>query len=272
MSHTNSTANYNLPQFITTDKPAWLTDVNNAYSAIDLGIKAAKDAGDNAQSDATQALTDAGNAQTTANAANSKAGGAVSSISENFLDSSTYAVGDLVMYNNLLYKCHTAVATPGEWTGSANWSRIDIDTLLSEINGNTLAMPSAPFTTGSIAAAINDLNGNITSATTVDTHFIGVSSYGGSIYARKVNNVCTIYAYGLGSINPPATGSAYTLGTLPERFRPVNVAWFAGTRISGYKYDAIQGYKIDTNGDIITYVYGGAELTNGAFCITYVTI
>lgn len=160
MSHTNSTTNYNLPQFITTDKPAWLTDVNNAYSAIDIGMKAAKDAGDNAQSDATLALTNAGTAQTTANTANSKAGGAISSISEDFLDSTTYAVGDLVMYNNLLYRCHTAVGTPGAWTGSANWSRTDIDTLLSEINGNTLLMPSSPYTAGSLAAAIGDLNSN----------------------------------------------------------------------------------------------------------------
>lgn len=132
MSHTNSTANYNLPQFITTDKPAWLTDVNNAYSAIDIGIKAAKDAGDNAQADATQALTDSGNAQTAANTAGAKASGAIASISEDFLDSAVYAVGDLVMYNNLLYRCHTAVTTPGAWTGSTNWTRTDIDSLLGE--------------------------------------------------------------------------------------------------------------------------------------------
>lgn len=132
MGHTNSTTNYNLPQFITTDKPAWLTDVNNAYSAIDIGIHAAKTAADTAQGDATTALGNAGTAQTTANTADGKASGAIASISEAFLDSSTYAVGDLVIYNNLLYKCHTAVVTPGAWTGSANWSRTDVDTLLSE--------------------------------------------------------------------------------------------------------------------------------------------
>lgn len=46
MSHTNSTTNYNLPQFISTDKPAWLTDVNDAMSAIDTGIAAAKSTAD----------------------------------------------------------------------------------------------------------------------------------------------------------------------------------------------------------------------------------
>ena len=42
MAHTNSTTHYNLPQFITTDKPAWLTDVNNAYTAIAAGMHTAK--------------------------------------------------------------------------------------------------------------------------------------------------------------------------------------------------------------------------------------
>ena len=44
MSHTNSTANYKLPQFVGTDKPTWLTDVNGAMSAIDTQMKANADA------------------------------------------------------------------------------------------------------------------------------------------------------------------------------------------------------------------------------------
>lgn len=42
MSHTNSTENYNLPQFIDTDIPDWLTDVNKGYSDIDAGMQANK--------------------------------------------------------------------------------------------------------------------------------------------------------------------------------------------------------------------------------------
>lgn len=38
MSATNSTANINLPLFIGTDKPAWLTDWNGAMNAIDTAI------------------------------------------------------------------------------------------------------------------------------------------------------------------------------------------------------------------------------------------
>lgn len=35
---TNKTTNYELPQFIGTDKPSWLTDINSAMSTIDTGM------------------------------------------------------------------------------------------------------------------------------------------------------------------------------------------------------------------------------------------
>lgn len=136
MGHTNSTTNYSLPQFLSTDKPAWLTDINSAFSAIDTAVKNAKDAGDNAQGDATQALTDAGNALTAANTADVKGGGAVSSIAATFDSTSTYTVGQLVMYNSLLYICHTAITTPGAWTGSANWSRTTIENITPRTLGS----------------------------------------------------------------------------------------------------------------------------------------
>ena len=130
MSHTNSTTNYALPQFLTSDKPAWLTDINNAFSDIDTAIKAAKDAGDDAQGDATQALSDAGDALTAASAADAKGAGAIASIETAFDPTTVYSVGAKVMYNNLLYRCTVAVTTPGPWTGSANWARITVDGLI----------------------------------------------------------------------------------------------------------------------------------------------
>ena len=91
MGHTNSTANLALPQFIGTDKPTWLSDVNGAFAAIDsyagnndaaLAITDGK--ADTAIADASNAVTTAGNAATTAGnaaatatAANTVAGNAL---------------------------------------------------------------------------------------------------------------------------------------------------------------------------------------------------
>lgn len=132
--HTNSTTNYSLPQFLPTDKPAWLTDVNPAYLAIDNAMKANADAAGAAQTDATQALADAAGATATATQADAKASGAVASLSEQFLDTNTYSVGEYVIFNNILYVCIEPVTTPGPWTGSVNWERASLDSIATNLN------------------------------------------------------------------------------------------------------------------------------------------
>ena len=63
MSSTNHTTNYNLPQFVGTDKPAWLGDVNPAMSAIDTQMKANADAASQAAGAAATADGKAASAQ-----------------------------------------------------------------------------------------------------------------------------------------------------------------------------------------------------------------
>ena len=265
MSHTNSTTNYNLPQFITTDKPAWLTDVNNAYSAIDLGMHAAKTAADSAQGDATQALTDAGNAQTTANTADSKSSGAIASISENFDSTSTYAVGDLVMYNHLLYKCHTAIVTPGAWSGSANWTRVTVDDLYSELKGtvphnlNDLSNVTAPAPTqnqalvydGSKWANANVDYANLANAPTVVTQNITINGDVGVTGSGTITvwgKIVTLSA----SLNYAAAGTnlrlAWLSGGVNNPYRPSAAKWLSCDVYdsSGKTAEA----QIKANGDI----------------------
>lgn len=171
MSHTNSTTNYSLPQFITTDKPAWLTDVNNAYVAIDTGMNNAQTKADSAQNDATQALTDAGNAATAAAAADAKGAGAVASIADTFDPTTTYAVGDIVMYNSLLYICEVAVITPGPWTGITNWTRTTIEGIIDTVK--TAIAAATTYTVGdTIALRYKTLAGVITNSSTTIQFFI----------------------------------------------------------------------------------------------------
>ena len=58
MSATNSTANYELPVFLATDKPAWLTDWNGAMNAIDTAIHTAQSTADGAQNTAGTCVAD----------------------------------------------------------------------------------------------------------------------------------------------------------------------------------------------------------------------
>lgn len=76
MGHTNSTANLSLPQFIGTDKPTWLGDINGAFSAIDSYAGTNDAAVAAAVSDASSAISQASAAVNTANTANTTAGNA----------------------------------------------------------------------------------------------------------------------------------------------------------------------------------------------------
>lgn len=73
MGATNHTTNYNLPQFVGSDKPTWLGDVNGAMSAIDTQMKANATSATTADTKAETALTNASTAQTTASGAQSTA-------------------------------------------------------------------------------------------------------------------------------------------------------------------------------------------------------
>lgn len=75
MSHTNKTPNYDLPQFIGTDKASWLGDLNPAFLAIDTGMQANKVA-------AQAAEVSAGEASALAQSANSVANEAIDGIND----------------------------------------------------------------------------------------------------------------------------------------------------------------------------------------------
>lgn len=80
MASTNKTPNYNLPQFISTDKPSWLGDFNSAMLAIDTAIKGAADEGTSAASQANTASEAANAASEAAKAAQDAAEAATSQV------------------------------------------------------------------------------------------------------------------------------------------------------------------------------------------------
>lgn len=82
MSHTNKTPNYDLPQFIGTDKASWLGDLNPAFLAIDAGMQANKVAAQAAEVLAGEASVLAQSANSVANSANSSANKAIDGIND----------------------------------------------------------------------------------------------------------------------------------------------------------------------------------------------
>ena len=97
MAHSTSTSHYELSQFAASDKPAWLVDYNGDNVKIDNGIYAAAQ----------------------------KAGAAISNFAPAFSSESTYDVGDIVTYENVMYKCIAAVTAAGPWN-SNQWDSLTV--------------------------------------------------------------------------------------------------------------------------------------------------
>jgi len=240
MAHTNTTQNYNLPQFLPTDKPAWLVDVNPAYASIDTAIKNASDAAGNAQGDATQALSDAAGANAIATQANSKADGAIASLAENFLDTATYETGEIVIFNNLMYRCIEPVTTPGPWTGSINWARLTVDDIVTMINNNVK----------------------------IDVNVYNIANYGGTITCIKQGNIVTIIGRRIGAENSLPQGSFYDLAIIDSKYRPSTELIAPGFGQSNSSSAAVLGYTITTSGTIKVYSY--TDVAYGSFVVTFV--
>ena len=103
MAHTNQTEHYNLPQFVGSDIPSWLVDVNQAYTAIDSAIYDAKNTADVASDTAGSAGTVAEDAKsaaevatTTANSAKAIADGNTLQIAEVSKKAGNWILGQVI--------------------------------------------------------------------------------------------------------------------------------------------------------------------------------
>lgn len=74
--------------------------------------------------------------------------------------SSTYALGDLVIYNSLLYKCTTAITVAEAWNAS-KWAQTNLTSLVEKLTNVTLS----PYTAYSF-----DFNGNVYAEKTIDIY------------------------------------------------------------------------------------------------------
>lgn len=97
MSSTNKTPNYALPQFIPTDKPTWLGDVNAAMLAIDTAMADNHTTAESANTSASAAVAQVQHAVDTANEAKVDSAAALQNatnaigVAQNALNSATQA-------------------------------------------------------------------------------------------------------------------------------------------------------------------------------------
>lgn len=114
MSHTNSTTNYNLPQFLGTDKPAWLGDINPAFSAIDTAIKTASDNASTASTGTTANTTAIGDLSTLTTTSKTDLVSAINEVDSDLGTTATQVgtnTGDIGTLNTTVTNLSSDVAT-----------------------------------------------------------------------------------------------------------------------------------------------------------------
>jgi hypothetical protein len=190
MAHTNQTPNYGLSEFVGSDKPAWLVDYNGDMEKIDLGIKAAQDVADAAKAEADQGALDIAAVTVTANSADAKATGAVSDLADSYDSTSTYDVGDFVIYNNILYRCITAITVPESFDGT-HWARTTVEEIIAQTNSN---IPK-----------------HITTAITLDPSNISSGVRIDSLYVKTLGNVIALSMDFTTSVVKTALSTLFTI-------------------------------------------------------------
>lgn len=182
MASTNKTTNYELSQFLGTDKPAWLSDYNSDMNKIDTQMKANADAATSAGSNASSALTEIGDltsltttaktsavaainevdantdtAQNTANSAYNKAGANENAIAalSSYLNLNTFTTPTVSVTNAVVGQSITEISCASNSTGTLGkiYGRIGYDSTAatSTITFSTPLRPDTAITINGIA-------------------------------------------------------------------------------------------------------------------------
>ncbi len=95
-------------------------------------------------------------------------------LGDEYNSNSTYSKGDLIIYNNTLYKCNTNITTAEEWNAS-HWTTTslsnEINNKQDKLNFDTAPASGStnPVTSGGVYTSLTNKQNKITSGTTAPT-------------------------------------------------------------------------------------------------------
>lgn len=144
MSYTNHTPNYNLPQYVGTDKPTFLGDFNNAMETIDTALhNNAENAGEGLAQlqQAQNQLTETQSAQSELNEEVSNIGGIASTVNQNV---------------------QQALTAANDATTAANSAKSQIEPAVTAANNASAAAAEAKTVADQNTASVNSLNERVT--------------------------------------------------------------------------------------------------------------
>lgn len=248
MASTNKTTNYELSQYVGSDKPSYLNDYNQDMSRIDLGIHAAK----------SEADTNATAIGTLSSLTTTDKTDLVSAINEVDSEAST-ANATAVQADGKADTNATAIGTLANLTTTA---KTNLVSATNEVNGNvgTLANLNTTVKTDLVSATnevLSDISSlssflNLTSFesyTTFSTAYGSTGTATGRIYVARNNagTLCKIYGYLQVTGATQYTGNTYNLN-VDTGLRPESELTINGILVPTNTFAYSPSITIKTNG------------------------
>lgn len=292
MAYTNKTPHYELPQWIATDKPSYLSDQNQAYLDIDTAIFEAKTAGDSAGSVANSALGAADTAQQAAAAAQEAAVAASTTAAEaktsatqaitNATQAMTEATNAAGAASDAQTTADTAKTTAEAAQGAASAAAGSASTAQNRANeAYTLAQGASSTAQAAQTAAqaasgqvINELNGGTRYTLTVDPVRKIVSAKKSSSGVRGsgtnpsyseqmiqiTGNPFNLPSFGAGQNPPVLDPSKYNAQAvfIANSSLPLNSATSTNMRFSTGITEVRAGYGTERNLTVLSITFNSA--------------
>lgn len=248
MSHTNSTTNYSLPQFLGTDKPAWLGDINPAFTAIDTALKTANDNASTAS---------------TASTANTTAIGDLSTLT-------TTSKTDLVSATNEVNSSLGTVATQvGTNTGDISGLDGRVTNVANDLNSFMLQfnLSDVDDSTLSLTGLTNNLHLAQNTTGTIFKLYGDLKMSNGTFTRTKVTGTADRYGVATGLFLNSAPSQAYYIA---------DSIWCNTQNTSNYNNTTDNrplGFDVGTDGQIFLWCYEGSSAStvvpSGQRCIVW---
>lgn len=255
MSSTNKTTNYDLAQFLGTDKPAWLVDYNGDMVKIDTAIKNAADA--------------ASAAQSTANGADGKADSLTTDVGA--LSTTVSAMGTTVS------SVQGSVNTINSLIGNGEPTTTDKTLIgaINEINAEVTDIPTIELDIADLKASVLRVDGSVGDlsqlTTTAKTDLVSaINEVAGDTESYTVIDSITELAVTGTSKTATKTFSqlidakevVIVSGTFVYQLRILNIG--GGSHEVCFAYEGSAGY--DANGKVsVNFTTGAVTLTGEDF-------
>ena len=257
MASTNKTTNYELSQYIGTDKPTYLTDYNQDMSKIDAGIHAAK----------SEADTNANSIGTLSNLTTETKSSLVGAINEVDGHADTNASNIATNTSNIA----TNTTHIGTLTNLTTSSKTDLVVAANEINakvGNIANLETNSKT--SLVAAINELveYHNLGTAVQYENGSSSVqlsncTSQGGQLFVSKSTDGDIFKCYGKINVAPTGSNASITLkstGVTADTEYTIYNCGIAVERDTGLVDNTMIYLTVKTNGDLVINVPSSSKI------------